>query len=275
MTHFLTLDGLGPTRDTLHLYSQAVDVFPRAHAGPHPRWWHIGLRWQPDGFASAEMPLPGGGAWRLFMNFRTHRIELYARGAVVASWDMTSGQTSTALGGALMAAVAARGLEGEYDRARFESIAPRVYDKARVAAWFAAVSLAHEVFEARRAAVGGETSPVHLWPHHFDLSTEFFGTRMVETEEHGQVQTFPAQLNLGFSTGDASHPEPYFYSNPFPFDEEVTRKPLPEGARWHTASWQGSLLPYGEVAGRPDGVQRLTKYAEAVYRAAKPGLGLA
>ncbi|TAK12293.1 MAG: hypothetical protein EPO32_09390 [Anaerolineae bacterium] len=272
---FPVLDGLGATRDTLHLYAQAVDAFPRAHAEPHDKWWHIGLRLRPNGFTTAEMPLPDGGTFRLFMNFKTHRIELEARNAVVASWDMSARWTGKALGESLMAAVGALGVRGEYSRERFESDAPRAYDKWAAAAWFAAASLASEVFEALRVAVGGETSPVHLWPHHFDLSTEFFGTRTVDVQEHGEVKSYPAQLNLGFSTGDAGHPGPYFYSNPYPFDESLVREPLPEGARWHIGAWKGSLLPYSEVAGRPDGVKLLAGYAEAVYKAAKAGLGLA
>ncbi len=274
MTHFPDLTGLGPTRDTLHRYALAIEIFPRAHAEPHPKWWHIGLRGQPNGFRTAPMPLPGGGECYFVLNLHTHRIELYAQRAVVASWDITTGQTSAALGQSLIDAAAALGLRADYPRARYESHAPRAYDKTHAARWFAAVRRAQQVFETHRASLTGETSPVHLWPHHFDLATEVFGKRVVEIEEHGQVQSFPAQLNLGFSTGDAGHPEPYFYSNPFPFDPALAQKPLPHGAFWHTASWQGSLLPYTAVAELPDGEKRLAAYANAVYKAARAGLEL-
>ncbi|MBI3158475.1 MAG: hypothetical protein HYZ26_02615 [Chloroflexi bacterium] len=271
MPIFPSLEGFGPTRDTLHLYAQAVDVFPRAHAAAHPKWWHIGLCWQPGGFTTAEMPLPGGGVFRLVMDFRAHRIELYARGMVAAAWDMSARYTGTALGDSLIAAVAGLGVRGEYLRQRFESRAARAYDKAHAAAWFAAAGLARAVFEQHRANVGEESGPVHLWPHHFDLTAEVFGSRRVEYEEHGQVQSFPSQLNLGFSTGDANHPSPYFYSNPFPFEtKKLLGKPLPHGARWQTAPWQGSILPYSEVAGRNDGPTRLLAYVQAVYKAARP-----
>jgi hypothetical protein len=271
MSAFPSLEGIGPTRDTLHLYAQALNVFPRAHAEPHPQWWHIGLRARPGGFATAAMPLSDGGSFHFFMDFRAHRIELYARGVVTAAWDMSAQHTGAALGESLIAAVTALGVQGEYLRERFTSRAPRAFDKAHAAAWFAAAGMAGEVFEQHRAGAGGQSSPLHLWPHHFDLSTDIYGTRRIEYEEHGQVQSTPAQVNLGFSTGDASHPSPYFYSNPFPFEAgHLLRQPLPHGARWQTAPWQGSLLPYSEVAGRADGAKRLLAYARAVLKAARP-----
>ena len=109
---------------------------------------------------------------------------------------------------------------------------------------------------------------MQLWPHGFDIAFEWFGPTQVPHEEDGETVHLPSQLNLGFyPAGD-----PYFYSNPWPFDPTLTESPLPPGAEWHTEGWQGTMLPLGEVADSPDGVERVTGYAEEVFRLAQPTL---
>ena len=57
---FPTLDGFGPTRRTLQLYSRALSGLARVHGVAHPNWWHISLRVTPSGLQSDNIPLPGG-----------------------------------------------------------------------------------------------------------------------------------------------------------------------------------------------------------------------
>ena len=67
---FLSLDGWESTKETLHWYSKAVGVVPRAHAEFHPKWWHISLKVQPDGLVTDNMPIPGGGIFSLKMDLK-------------------------------------------------------------------------------------------------------------------------------------------------------------------------------------------------------------
>jgi hypothetical protein len=165
------------------------------------------------------------------------------------------------------------GLKGDYARQKFENDDPRQYDPDHAKAYFSALVNVEQVFRRHRANLSGDVGPIQLWPHGFDLSFEWFGTRMIESEEHGQKSSFPSQINLGFSPGEPSHPKPYFYSNPFPFEEEkLLDKPLPHGARWFTESWKGSLLEYASLVGHPNSDQKLIDYAKAVYDIASPGL---
>jgi hypothetical protein len=66
---------------------------------------------------------------------------------------------------------------------------------------------------------------------------------------------------------------PYFYSNPWPFEEaQLVDKPLPRGAQWFTDSWQGTLLPYDELVGDRQAMDRLLEYAQRVYEISAPTL---
>ena len=129
---------------------------------------------------------------------------------------------------------------------------------------------ADRVLKKHRANLTGNTGPVQLWPHGFDLAMEWFGTRVERTEEGGQTKELPAQLNLGFYPGedDASS---YFYSNPWPFDsDKLLNQALPEEASWHTKGWQGAMLPYAALRDDPRGEERVLAFAAAVYDIAAP-----
>lgn len=254
-----------PTRATLHAYALAVSAITRAHAVPHPRWWHLGLAIRPDGLVTEAVPLDDGRSLAIRMDLRTHEIVLEAsdaRGPVVG---MAEGLTGTEMGDRLIDLAAGYGLDGPYERHRFEDDAPRAYVPEHAHALFAAFTAAQQIFTVHRTGLRGELSPINVWPHGFDVSFEWFGSRVVAGEE-GNAQ---AQLNLGFYPKGRA----YFYSNPWPFPGDVLAgSELPSGATWHTDGWEGSILYYDQVAGRPDGRRLVLEYAAAVHELAAPTL---
>jgi len=271
--NFPDLTGWEPTRDTLHIYSQAVGVIPRAHAEPHPKWWHISLKVQPDGLITHEMPLPNGGTFLVKLDLQQHQALVVANGTVAGMASLTGGLTGTEFGDQLIDIVAGLGLTADYARDKFESDEPRVYDPTMAAKYLTALVNTDRIFKQHINSLSGKVGQVQLWPHHFDLAVEWFGTRVVEYQEGDEVQEYPSQLNLGFSPGDSGSPEPYFYSNPWPFEkEQLLEKPLPAGARWFTDGWEGSILPYAELVNDPAADQSLLDYARAVFQAAAPTL---
>jgi hypothetical protein len=71
--------------------------------------------------------------------------------------------------------------------------------------------------------------PVLCWPHHFDLAT-------LLTVRPGTT------IGCGFSPGDATYPEPYWYVTPYPYPSGATLPPLTHGI-WNTTGWVGAVLP--------------------------------
>ncbi len=258
-----------PTRATLHAYAHAVGALPRVHAVPHPKWWHISLKPKPNGLITETMALPSGETFQLRMDPRRHVIVLETSTGHEEMFAMTDGLTATQMGDALIGAVARLGLDGDYNREKFQNDEPREYDPAAAVTFFAALSAVDLVMQRHRAGLEGDVGPIQLWPHGFDLAFEWFGTRVETVEEHGETQSHPSQLNLGLYPGGRA----YFYSNPWPFEEkELTAAPLPFGAEWHTEGWQGSILYYDQIAGEPDAADRLLAFAAAVHAAAAPTL---
>jgi hypothetical protein len=272
MALFPPLDDFEPTRKTLHNYSQALSVIPRAHGIAHRRWWHISLKVHPNGPATDNVPLPDGGILWLRMDLHQHAIVLETSEGHSRQFSMTAGLTGTEMGHRIITAVAEFGLKGEYARQKFESDEPRQYDKEAVQRYFTALVNADRAFKKHKATLSGEMGPVQLWPHGFDLAFEWFGTRMEMIEEDGQMEAHRSQLNLGFYPG-GDEVAPYFFSNPWPFAADVLLpKSLPAGARWFSESWQGSILPYRELVNDDDAEAHLLEYAKAVFALASPTL---
>ncbi len=269
MSLFPSLDGFEPTRQTLHNYANVIGVIPRTHAVAHPQWWHISLRVTERGLKTAVIPLPDGQSFWLEMDLRRHRILLQTSYGGTQVFNMAAGLTGTEMGDRVLTAVADLGLSGEYARQKFESDEPRAYDLVEADKFFTALTSAQRIFAAHRAALTGKMGPIQVWPHGFDLAFEWFGTRVEQHEEQGMVKSLPSQINLGFYPGR----DPYFYSNPWPFEaQQLLDKPLPAGASWHTDGWQGSILPYRELMDAANADVRLREYAQAVFDLASPTL---
>lgn len=272
MDPFPTLNGFGPTRMTLQRYARAISAIARAHVPPQPHWWHVSLRVRPEGLACDNIPLPRGGILSVRLDPGADAVVVTTSDGIREEADLRAGLTGAEMGDWLIAITRTLGLEADYRREPFESDEPTPYDPDAARRFFTALVSAYRVFGQHRAAIEGETGPVQFWPHGFDLSTEWFGSRRVAYEENGKTTQLPAQLNLGFYPGN-DDADSYFYSNPWPFEAgQLTHKPLPIGASWHTEGWQGTILPYGEIRRDPHPERRLLAYAAAVYNLASPTL---
>lgn len=262
-------DDFEATRATLHQYAHAIGVVPRAHAEPHDKWWHVSLNVTGRGLETDTMSLPDGGMFSLRLDLQTHEVVVESGGASTARMSMAAGLTGTEMGDAVLAAVAAFGLEADYDRAKFDSYEERHYDPAAAAAFLDVITSMAAVLSIHRQNIGDRVGPVQLWPHGFDLAFEWFGTRIEQYEEHGELQQFPSQCNFGFYPGGRA----YLYANPWPFEGgKLLDVALPGGAAWHTDGWEGSILYYDELVGDPNAEKRILDYLGAVYEAAAPTL---
>jgi hypothetical protein len=77
-------------------------------------------------------------------------------------------------------------------------------------------------------------SPIHIWPHHFDMATLI---SLPETE--GKE---PGSIGIGFSPGDKSYNEPYWYVTLYPYPDTARLPDLEGNGFWHTTDWVGAVL---------------------------------
>lgn len=252
-----------PTRLTLQKYAQAITAAPRAGATADPRWAHVSLHpiRTPAGveaFSTATVPLADGHT--LLSTF-----DVLAGGIVVVAGEdrrtftLADGPSPRSIGSTIEELAAAHGSTIEVDADRYADDDAQPYDEQAALAWFANTAWVTTVFDTLNANLEGEVSGPHIWPHGFDLATEWFGSKVVDDDgTNGQVA-------VGFyPAGD-----PYFYVNPWPFDERWAAESLPHGATWNTDGWCGAKLEASALTGDDDR-QVILDIAEFVHALARP-----
>jgi len=119
-----------------------------------------------------------------------------------------------------------QGVDGELAEPAFGG-AGKEYDAEQAKAYGEALWWLDKQFRIVKAGLeGGLTSPILVYPHHFDLSLVWFPNNDEK------------QLSLGWSTGDETIAEPYLYLT------GLEQRKLPEGVFWQTEGFTGAVLPY-------------------------------
>jgi hypothetical protein len=222
------------TRNTLQAYSKALTAIPRAAGTPDDRWNYVAMSIDLVGLLSAPTPLGDGSDLYSTIDLRTHEIVISADGDAERI-DLTDGPSSLSVGEAAVAVAARHGSDIDADKERFGSSDALVYNKDHAAAFFATASYAATAFADMNSSLPGQVAGPHLWPHGFDIATEWYSTKMVP---NGDSET-SAQIAVGFYPSNES----YFYANPWPFEESWADDPLVPGSSWHLDGWQGAVLP--------------------------------
>lgn len=264
---FPKLSNWRETRETLHAYSKVIGAIRAAYAPSLPRYQHVSLRLYTAGLTTTAIPHPEDAkrSFSLSLDLRNHYVLLNTSDGGVHQVRISEGLSATQLGEELLAKLAEQGVPGTVDVKKYADDEPRNYSLDAAERYFTALTHIGRLFEQFHGEVLGEKDPVQFWPHHFDLSFIVLGSKQVSNME-GE---FSSQITFGFAPDDPGQPSPYFYANPFPFEESLTHATLPHGASWHTAIWQGALLPYGHIAELPDADQKILDFLRETYRVEK------
>ncbi len=245
-------DHLHPSRDTIHTYSRVLGAIRRALSPPQKHWWHVSLQAAATGLTTT--PIPGGNvAFEMLLDLTGHEFCLSTNDG--DWWDMgLRGQSGREFVDETLGALRTLGIDVQIDRSKFSDSRRRPYDAAIVEDFWLAASQIDLLLKRFQGELREETSPVQLWPHHFDFSLRWFSGRLVPGVDPADAENADEQMSFGFSTGDSSVPEPYFYITAYPWQEALLAHELPTGARWHTNGWKGALLLYSTLVGtaQPD-----------------------
>ncbi len=258
-SQFPTLGDWRGTRDTLHTYCKVASAIRAAFTPEQPRHGHHSLRVYTSGLTTTPISFPDDPAqtFALSLDLRNHYFILSTSGGQVQQLRLSEGLTGTQLGEELIARLAELGVQGNIPAKSYHSDAKRDYALDEAERFLAAIRLANQVFEDVRKALGQASDAVQLWPRMFDLA--FFAP--AGNEDKG--------ITFGFSTQPGNE---YFYASPHPFDKALAQQSLPAGARWNTDGWNGALLPYGEVAAKADGAERVLAFLQSTYALQLPTL---
>jgi len=252
MRRFPELDPseIGATRDALHAYAKVLGDWLKAARDKRKHWWHASLRTSVRGLTT--------GVVRATSDFEVE-LDLIASRLRVRTAPMNldlelSGQPATDVASWLRDTLSDVGVdsrlapaEPEKDSAGFTGYVPVQAQRLHEA--FAAVAAELESF---RAGIREETSPVQVWPHHFDLSMIWLPGPKIEGEDPAKEEYADKQMNFGFVFGDDSIAEPYLYISAYPLPEALPDIALPTGTAWKSDGFNGAVLLYNDLVARPD-----------------------
>ena len=274
------------TRDTLHLWTQAVGKVRLALTPWLNHSWHVALYVTARGLTTSPIPWKGG-SFQIDFDFLDHVLwirtseghfrQLMLKPTPVAEFYE---ELMIALGD-LGIVVPINPMPCEIaDCVPFDQdTAHAAYDPDYAQRFFRVLSSAHEVFSRFRTGFLGKASPVHFFWGSFDLAVTRFSGRGAPRHPGG-VPHLPNAVaqeayshevsSAGFWPGGGGSPVEYaaFYSYAYPAPEGfAAAKVKPEAALWSKELGE-FLLPYDAMrqAGDPDAA--LMDFLVSTYEAA-------
>lgn len=232
---------IAATRDSLHAYARVLGNWLKSSRARRKHWWHASLRPSLSGLTTG---IVHAGGFELELDF--DRSVLHGRSVSADHMEIAlQGQPADMVAAEVEAFLLQIGCErSQVPRVDHES---RRYDRYRAdvardlgrAIRFVAAAL-----EKFRAGIREETSPIQVWPHHFDLSLLWLPGAKVVGADPDDEEAADRQMNFGFVFGDDSVPEPYFYVTAYPLPDAFPELPLPAGTVWNAEGFDGALLTY-------------------------------
>lgn len=256
---------LHPSRDTIHVYSQVLSAVRRALMPPQKHWWHISLRAAAAGLTTTPVPF-ADLTFEMLLDFTAHEFCLSTSEG--DWWNMTlRGQPTHEFTEETLTALRTLGVDVQIERDKFRDKARRAYDTIIVEDYWQAASQVDVLLKQFKGELREETSPVQLWPHHFDLSLVWFSGRLVPGVDAADAEHADEQMAFGFSTGDDGVREPYFYITAYPWQDALFESTLPVGASWHKEGWKGALLSYKALTESAQPKEQLLDFWRTVQKA--------
>ena len=237
------------SRAGLHAFAKLLGVYASALAPRRRHWWHISLKPAVAGFRTGVQS-GNGCLLELTLSFDSLEIELNIAGEGRQGWSL-QGESAQSMRRQLDDALAIYDITLDLDESRIDpsrhAIEPgcasslgQVYGQlSQCLAWF-------------RSDLTVETSPIQLWPHHFDLAMLVLPGRKISGQDSANEEHSDEQLNFGFVPGDEGIAEPYFFITHYAQAGRLAEVPLPDIARLHTEGWTGIVLTYEAFRHAPD-----------------------
>jgi len=241
----LDYDAIAGTRVALHAYARVLGGWCKSARAQRKHWWHASLRPSLTGLTTGV--IRAGADFELELNLVASQLrvrtldkdfveELSGQSAAsVAAW---LDDTLLAIG--VDAALApGKEVRGDGNFANYSVVQARSLQES-----LASVSAALENF---RAGIREETSPIQVWPHHFDLSMIWLPGNKIPGQDPADEEYSDKQMNFGFTFGDEGIEEPYFYVTAYPLPAAMPDVELPSGTIWKSDGFSGAVLLYRDL----------------------------
>ncbi len=241
----LEAPGASATREAIHAYSKILGDWLKACRPKRKHWWHASLRPSLRGLTTGVVH--AGVSFELELDLCNDQLR-----CSTASKHMQvplDGRPPAELSKEIEGALVSEGLDPsqaptnrDYRSEGFPGYAP---EHARALA--TVLNSVFSTLSTFRAGIREETSPIQLWPHHFDLSMIWLPGDKIPGQDPDDEEYADKQMNFGFAFGDDFIPEAYFYVTAYPSPEAFNHLEMPGGTEWCTEGFVGAVTRYSTL----------------------------
>lgn len=248
-------DAIVVTRDALHGYARILGDWLKSTRAQRKHWWHASLRPSLHGLTTGV--IHSNIDFEIELNLQQSAINVNVSTGERMCEELhgqPAGEVAASIRDFLESAgitakppsVAADG-DVPADAAEFSRYSADV--AKRLGCALSAVSAALVTF---RAGIREESSPIQVWPHHFDLSMIWLPGHKIPDQDPANEEYADKQMNFGFVFGDESFTEPYFYITAYPLPEAMQQVELPAGSTWKSEGFSAAVLLYKDLIATDD-----------------------
>ena len=274
------LDGEGrhETLTTLHLCTQIIGKVQLALSPTMAGWAQAPLRLTARGLAS-QLLWTGERSMSISLDLAGNELRFELSNGARRVMPLKARSVAEFYGG-VTTALDELGVEVTIEPTSVEMPAPvsfatdtspAPWDESRVGELFQAWTRIAAVFNEFRSGFRGQQTPVDLWWGTFDLSVARYSGRAAsppfDRDTIERVAMDAEQSLVGFWPGDASSPEPAFFSYIYPKPAGIEKAQiLPREALWSPDAGE-FIVPYEIVRGATDPARALLDFCESTYAA--------
>ena len=260
-----TLDS-ADTLTGLHAFAKLLGAYTSACTPRRKHWWHISLRPVVDGF-STDVLQNSGQLFELALNFHSLTINLSITGEDAHGFTI-QGESAKSMKDKLNSVLSKHSMTIELDEGKIDSSRYEI-DREFASRLGQIYGQLAQCLARLRSCIPVETSPIQLWPHHFDLAMLVLTGRKIPGQDPANEEYSDEQLNFGFVPGDEGIPEPYFFITFYAQADRLAKVPLPDEAYFHTDGWNGIVMPYESFRRNPQAETMLLNLWQSAWKAVK------
>jgi hypothetical protein len=241
----LDATAIGPTLNAVHAYTQVLGDWLGSSLARRKHWWQLTVKPSIGGISTGLVQ--AGIDFELELELGQDRL----RGRVTSGQELSeplTGRPAKELAEIVQSFLIDNGIDSELipaDKGRErDAQATPAYSVEIAETLGGALRSVNAAMSTFQASIREETSPVQIWPHHFDLGMLWLPGAKVAGQDPEDEEFSDKSMNFGFTFGDEGIPEPYFYITAYPLPEAFPGLSLPPGTKWHTEGFSGAVLPY-------------------------------
>ena len=258
----LNLNEWKETRDTLHKYSQMVSAIRETMSQPLPNGEHVCLQITDRGLTSTPLMKERNSPGKMFevvLDINNH-ILLIDSNYREKMQVLLTGQSLSALCDETCSLLSDIGVSIPIEKPSFIDGTQRRYNPQFAAAYWQALKEVNRIFNKYRDELDKERSPVEVWPDHFNMVLSWFPGKVISRNEYREEDSVEEKVIFGFSTGDDSINEAFFYAMVGQASDEFTNIGPAEEPKWNSTNFTGGVLLYKDVLKAEDPEEKILNF---------------